>query len=193
MAQTLRFEWQRRINVRHINARTDKIGRALLFSRQVVPLRRYCLLRRNAMNFLFSSLKRLYHSISFSIGLIYKNTFLFIRLVLLSTVSVATGIIIMPLLSYFEVGGTVPWYLGHAAFLAGLFAGLGFIPYLIIHILAKQTESEVKRAQAEHKVRANENEYRDFSYLYEKPPVLTRLFQSAKTKLLKHVPEKEDE
>jgi RsiW-degrading membrane proteinase PrsW (M82 family) len=146
------------------------------------------------MNIIISGCKKLYHLTSFSIGLIHKNFFLFGRLVLLSLSSIVAGILIMPLLSFFDEGTRhAPWYILHIAFLGGLLVSATFVAYLIIHILEKQTHLDVKRAKAEHKVRAHEQEYVEPLRFYGRVPILTRLLESAKNKLLPHLPDKKED
>jgi hypothetical protein len=147
---------------------------------------------------IISRCKKLYFSVSSSIGLVYRNLFLLGQLTLLWTVSTGGGIIILPLLSFFETkGGTTIWYLTHVALLVGLLGCEVFVCYLIIHIISIKTGSEIKRVKAEHKVRTHE-EGDVFVPFYgkhgDKPPILARLLHAArKTKLLKKLPEDSNE
>lgn len=144
------------------------------------------------MNTLFAWLKNLYHFLIFSLELIRKNLFLFFRLSLLSFSSIVAGIAATPLLSFFDEGTRpIAWYIGNVREIGGLAVSALFVGYLIIHILEKQTASEIKRGEAEHKVRTNDGEAKMlFDYLHT-PPGKTML-ENTKAKLLKFFPGKKD-
>lgn len=142
---------------------------------------------------IISGCKNVCHFIFSAIELIRKNIFLFIRLVCLVISSMFAGIAVSPLLSFFNEGKRHwPWYMDHFFALGGLTVSSVFIVYLIIHIIEKQTHSEVKRAKAEHKIRAKETETEKYFHFHEERPRTERLVAYTKEKLLR-LPWKKDE
>lgn len=137
---------------------------------------------------IISGCKNVYHYIRFSLGLIHRNLFLFGRLMLLSAASMVAGIIITPLLSFFDPGiRTVAWYVAHIAFLGGLIVCVAFVVYLVIHILEKQNRLEAKKVKAEHAVRTHEtkkNEEKEYLPYYDIPKRI-KVLAYAKEKLLR--------
>lgn len=136
------------------------------------------------MNF-FSGLKRLCHFTFSTIKGLVNNLILLTMLIFLITASVAFGIIFDHLLTYFDEGvREKSWYVINIALLWGLAVCAGSVVYLVNDILKKYTRVEIKRNQAEHKVRAQEQEYKDYVSFDPKPSILTRLLQAAKRPLL---------
>lgn len=141
-----------------------------------------------------AQLKNLYHFLIFSLELIRKNLFLFFRLLLLSFSWLVAGIAATPLLSFFDEGTRpIAWYIGNIREIGGLAVCVLFASYLVIHILEKQSLSEIKRGKAEHKVRTNDDEAKMlFDYLHT--PSGKTLLENTKTKLLQFLPgKKKDE
>lgn len=135
---------------------------------------------------IISGCKNVYHYIRFSLGLIHRNLFLFGRLVLLSAASMVAGIIITPLLSFFDPGiRSAAWYVAHIAFLGGLIVCIAFVVYLVIHILEKQNRLEAKKVKAEHAVRTHETEEKEYFHYREERPRTEKLVAFAKEKLLR--------
>jgi hypothetical protein len=141
---------------------------------------------------IFFKCKTFCHLVIASVSLVQKNFFLFTRLVLLSVTSMAGGIIIMPLLSFFYDGQrTTMWYITNIATLSGLLVCAWSICYLIVHILVKQSELEIKRRQAEHRARAEEEKIKDSLFFYDvsqNEPLVKRIIHAAQT-LLPHTEE----
>lgn len=135
---------------------------------------------------IISGCKNVYHFIFSAIGLIHKNLFLFGRLLLLATSSMAVGIILDHLLSYFDDGTrTVSWYVINIGLLVGLLGSALFVVYLIFHIMEKQTHLVVKKAQAEHKVRAEEAKKEEYFQYHDERPRTERLVSYVKDKVLR--------
>jgi hypothetical protein len=104
---------------------------------------------------------------------------------LLSATSMIAGIIITPLLSFFDPGiRSTAWYVAHIAFLGGLIVCVAFVVYLIIHILEKQNRLEAKKVKAEQAVRTHEAEVKEYLPYYD-VPVRTKVLAYAKEKLLR--------
>ena len=139
---------------------------------------------------IISGCKKLCRSIYSGFEIFCGNMLLLGQLVLLVLVATGGGIMILPLLSFFDKGVREwPWYVKHFTLLTGFIGCEIGVVYLIFHIIILKTGSGIKRVKAEEKVRRNEDDYFPFP---KNEPIFTKLLRISKPKNL-HLPWKKDE